>query len=148
MNIGDSIPDFQLKDQNGDLFNSSSLENIASIIFFYPKDFTPGCTAQVCEFRDSMEIFVDEGISVVGISADSTHSHGKFAKKYQLNFPLLSDPDKELRKKFGVKPAFLGLLPGRETFVFNSEGTLVHKFRSINAKEHVPDVMKKLDLLK
>ena len=142
MKIGDKVPDLQLKDQNGDEFNFEKLIGKKSfVVYFYPKDFTPGCTKEACSFRDSYEEFKDLGAEVIGISADTPKSHSKFANKYDLPYLFLSDPDKKARDAFGVKPNLLGLLPGRETFVFNKEGKLLHKFNSMNAKRHMPEAL-------
>ena len=100
------------------------------MVYFYPKDDTRGCTAQACSFRDAYEDFKDAGAEVVGISADSDSSHERFAHKYNLPFILLADQQKSVRKQFGVKGDLLGLIPGRETFIFDQEGVLIRKFRS------------------
>ncbi|MFZ0490843.1 MAG: peroxiredoxin, partial [Salegentibacter sp.] len=95
-----------------------------------------------CGFRDSYEDFKEFGAEVIGISSDSAASHQKFSSKYDLPFVFLSDEDNEGRKKFGVKANLLGLLPGRETFVFDKEGILRFRFNSINAKRHIPKALK------
>lgn len=145
MNIGDSLPTFELKDDKGNAFKSSSLNGKPSVIYFYPKDETAGCTAQACSFRDSFEEFSEKGIEVIGISSDSVESHAKFKEHHRLPFMLLADAKKTVRNLFGVKGNLLGLIPGRETFVFNSEGTLIHKFESqINVTKHVNEALKAL----
>lgn len=145
MNIGDSLPTFELKDDKGNAFKSSSLNGKPSVIYFYPKDETAGCTAQACSFRDSFEEFSEKGIEVIGISSDSVESHAKFKEHHRLPFMLLADTKKTVRNLFGVKGNLLGLIPGRETFVFNSEGTLIHKFESqINVTKHVNEALKAL----
>jgi peroxiredoxin Q/BCP len=145
MKIGDALPDFTLKDQSGQIFVSSSLKGISPlVIFFYPKDFTPGCTYQVCDFRDSLNDFKDLGAEVIGISTDSEQSHQSFSNKYRLNFRILSDADKKVQNLFNVKSSLFGILPGRETFVFNSEGVLIHRFRSHNAGSHKEEALKYL----
>ena len=106
------MPEFSLKDQEGNWFHSrEQLGKKPLVLFFYPKDFTPGCTAEACAFRDSYEDFIDAGTLVVGISSDSESSHRKFANRHRLPFILLSDPNKEVRRKFGVKNRLLNLLP-------------------------------------
>lgn len=141
MEVGDSIPLFELPDQQGRLIKSQHLLGKPLVLFFYPKDFTPGCTSQACSFRDNMDEFLERGIQVVGISSDSISSHDKFASKYSLEYPILADEKHQVQKLFGVKKSFLGLFPGRETFVFDSEGTLAFKYRSLNPTGHLSSVM-------
>lgn len=141
MEIGDSIPQFELPDQHGNLVKTEELLGKPLILFFYPKDFTPGCTRQACSFRDNMDEFIEKGVQVIGISSDSISSHANFASKYSLEYPILADEKQQVQKLFGVKKAFLGLFPGRETFVFNSSGTLVFKYRSLNPAGHLSSVM-------
>lgn len=146
MKKGKLVPDLVLKDQNGHDFNFRDLMGKkAFVVYFYPKDFTPGCTKEACSFRDSYQEFQDLGAEVIGISADTTTSHAKFSKKYSLPFIFLSDRDKRARKAFDVKANLMGLLPGRETFVFSKSGTLLHRFNSMNAAKHMPEA---LDILK
>jgi peroxiredoxin Q/BCP len=133
MQLGDKIPDFELENQYAERFNSSSLEGKAAVIYFYPKDFTPGCTAEACEFRDKYEDFKDAGAEVIGVSSDDTDSHVKFSKKHNLPFIMLSDSQGKLRKIFNVKSSLLGLLPGRETFVFDKTGKLIMRYNSIKS---------------
>lgn len=141
MEKGDIVPNISLKDQNGNDFSFEELKGKAFVVYFYPKDFTPGCTKEACNFRDSYEDFKELGAEVVGISADSEDSHSSFADKYKLPYILLSDEDKKARKAFGVQPNLLGLLPGRETFIFDKEGKLLHKFNSMNASRHMPEAL-------
>lgn len=142
MEVGDKVPDIQLKDQHGENFNFNELiGKKAMVIYFYPKDFTPGCTKEACSFRDSYQDFQDLGAEVIGISTDSEESHTKFSDKYCLPYVLLSDKNKKARDAFEVKPNLLGLLPGRETFIFSKEGELLHKFNSMNADRHMPEAL-------
>ncbi|MEZ4922786.1 MAG: peroxiredoxin [Crocinitomicaceae bacterium] len=124
------IPSFKAKDDKGHWLTSDELLGQPLVLFFYPKDFSPGCTAEVCSFRDSFQDFNDVGARVIGISQDDEASHKGFIEKHSLPFQLLSDENKELRKLFGVKGDLFGLIPGRETFVFDSKGKLIHHFRS------------------
>ena len=111
------MPEFSLKDQEGNLFHSvEHLGEKPLVIFFYPKDFTPGCTAEACAFRDHYEDFTDAGALVIGISSDSQASHRNFANRHRLPFILLSDPNKEVRRKFRVKNRLLNLFRGRPGF--------------------------------
>lgn len=143
--VGDPFPEFTLNDQNGDEFSSESIGRTHPVvIYFYPKNFTPGCTKEACSFRDAYEDFTEKGAQVIGISSDSEASHQKFASRYKLPFTLLADTNGRVRRKFGVKSALFGLLPGRETFVFNKEGKLAYKFESMNAKHHIDKALKHL----
>jgi len=146
--IGEVLPQFSLKDQNNCLFNSSSIVGKQSIvIYFYPKNFTPGCVKEACSFRDSFEDFVEAGAKVIGISSNNEQSHKKFATVYNLPFILLADTKNQVRKLFGVKSKLLGLLPGRETFVFNENGKLIYKFESLHAQPHIDKALKQLQKL-
>lgn len=142
--IGSQVPKFELLDQNGNLFNIDSVlgkKNL--VIYFYPKDDTPGCTAQACSFRDQFEVFSDADAMIIGISGQSVDSHLEFAKKYKLNFTLLSDKDNVIRKTFGVPSSFLGTVPGRVTYIVNKEGEVVYVFDSQrNATKHVDESLR------
>jgi thioredoxin-dependent peroxiredoxin len=128
--VGDPAPDFTMTDQSGaqvslrDLVGSSVL-----VLYFYPKDETPGCTREACSFRDNYEVFTEAGAQVVGVSSDSAQSHAKFANHHRLPFLLLSDPDGAARSAYGVN-SVLGLLPGRVTFVIDRDGIVRHSFSS------------------
>lgn len=138
MKLESKLPDFTLNDQEGNPFSVSEIKGKkAVVIYFYPKNFTPGCIKEACSFRDAYEDFKDLGAEVIGISADSDASHQKFAKRYRLPFTLLSDVSNKVRRKFGVKSSLFGILPGRETFVFNKEGILKFKFNSMGAEAHI-----------
>ncbi|NCR41020.1 MAG: peroxiredoxin [Microcystis aeruginosa W13-11] len=138
--VGDQVPNFSLLSQTGTTVNISDLIGKKSlVIYFYPKDDTPGCTAESCAFRDSYEVFTDAGAEVIGISADSPQSHQQFAQKYNLPFTLLSDSDNQVRKLFGV-PATLFVLPGRVTYIIDKEGIVRHIFDSmLDVKAHVTE---------
>lgn len=139
LQVGDKIPNFTAKDSNGNDFDSASIIGKKPVVFyFYPKDNTPGCTAQACSFRDQYEDFKDFGAEVIGISSDSVQSHEKFAKRYKLPFLLLSDKDQKLRKLFGVKTNLFGLLPGRVTYVADNNGIVQLIFDSLSATNHIP----------
>jgi thioredoxin-dependent peroxiredoxin len=145
--VGDAAPAFQLSDQSG---NQVSLENFRGkplVLYFYPKDDTPGCTVESCAFRDQYEVFQSAGAAVVGISGDSPESHQKFASKHQLPFTLLSDPGDKVRKAFGATTAF-GLIPGRITYVIDGAGVVRYLFDSmLNFKAHVDEALKALKQL-
>ena len=113
----------------------------ALVLYFYPKDNTPGCTAEACAFRDSHETFTDAGAEVIGISSDSADRHAGFASKHRLPFTLLADQGGRVRKAYGV-PAVLGLLPGRVTYVIDRTGTVRHVFNSMtNIDGHVKEAL-------
>ncbi len=142
LQLGDKIPDFSATDNNGNDFDSTSIVGKKPVVFyFYPKDNTPGCTAQACSFRDQYEDFKDFGAEVVGISSDNIASHEKFVQQYKLPFILLSDNDKKIRKLFGVKPGLFGLIPGRVTYVADKNGTIQFIFDSMNAVNHIPKAL-------
>lgn len=144
---GEAIPEVTLKNQDGELVNLKDyVGKHALVVYFYPKDDTPGCTAEACGFRDSHEEFEATGAQVVGISADSVGAHRRFADKHRLNFTLLSDANHAAEKAFGVPRNMLGLLPGRVTYVFNKEGKLISKFNSaMQATRHVKEALQMLD---
>jgi len=147
--IGDLIPEFTLQDSNGKTFYSRSLINKQPfVLYFYPKDYTPGCTKQACSFRDHYEQFKGLGAEVIGISSDSEKMHQKFAATYKLPFILLSDPKKEARKLFGIPISFLGLLPGRETYVFDKNGQVLMMFNNMNVAPHIQQALTSLKKLK
>jgi thioredoxin-dependent peroxiredoxin len=148
--IGSSIPAFTLPDQNGNLFDISSvLGKNNLVIYFYPKDDSPGCTAQACSFRDQFEVFKETDAVVIGISSQSVESHKAFAQKHRLSFTLLSDEGNKLRKQFGVPTNLLGLLPGRVTYIVDKRGKLIYIFNSqIQSTKHVSEALRILKELK
>jgi peroxiredoxin Q/BCP len=136
--VGDQAPLFTLNDQTGKPVSLADLikEHVV-VLYFYPKDETPGCTAEACSFRDAYDVFSEAGAQVVGVSADSSESHASFASHHRLPFVLLSDPDGAARTAFGVTPV-LGLLPGRVTFVIDRQGVVRQVFSSsIRMSAHV-----------
>lgn len=146
LKVGDTVPAFSAKSTEGKLFESQSIIGKKPVvIYFYPKDDTPGCTAQACSFRDQYEDFKTLGAEVIGISGDSFASHQKFAAKYQLPFILLSDEEKKLRQLFGVPTALFGLLPGRVTYVLDQKGVIRLIFDQLSPKSHIT---KALEMIK
>ena len=135
--IGDKLPHFTAVKQGGTAFDSNSIQNKPVVIYFYPKDNTPGCTTQACSFRDAYQDFQDLGAEVIGVSGDSVSSHQNFQQKHKLPFVLLSDSDRKLRKLFGVPTALFGLIPGRVTYVFNASGKAIYIFDNMSAKNHI-----------
>jgi thioredoxin-dependent peroxiredoxin len=148
--VGSHVPEFTLADQNGNLFSINSVigkKNV--VIYFYPKDDTPGCTEEACYFRDELEVFSQADALIIGISGQSVDSHRKFAEKYHLGFTLLSDEGDKVRKLFGVPVNLLGLLPGRVTYVADKSGTVVYIYNSqTQARKHVDEALKILNDLK
>ena len=141
MKLGDHIPTFSLEDNKGNWFNSDEfLHKKYFVLFFYPMDFTPMCTKEVCHFRDVNADFNALDAVIVGINGQSTSSHEKFYTKHQLNFPLLSDKGAKLTKRLGVKKKF-GLITPRETFVFNKQGKLIKHIVSNVAETHIEEAM-------
>ena len=146
LRIGDKIPFFSLKDQNGRIRESKKL-NKPLVLFFYPKDDTPGCTVEACGFRDKYDLFKILGAEVWGISNGDTHSHLKFANKNKLQYPLLCDQNNILRKQFGV-PKTLGFIEGRVTYIINSKGIIIHIFNDLlNGPAHIKEAIRALKKL-
>ena len=135
-------PGFRLQTSSGEYLSLEDFRgNKNVVVYFYPKDFTNGCTAEACEFRDSYEEFKNLGAEVIGISGDSQKSHGAFATENKLLFILLSDPDGSVRKSYGVKKTF-GLVPGRVSFVIDKNGIVRHVFSSQSkATAHVGEAL-------
>lgn len=147
LQVGDKIPLFSAVDSNGNSFEVRDYIGQPMVIYFYPKDDTPGCTIQACTFRDQYEDFKALGAEVIGISSDSLSSHKKFASRYKLPFILLSDTNKKIRTAFGVPNDFLGLLPGRATYVIDKNGIVQFVFDSTLAKIHITKALKVLKTL-
>jgi peroxiredoxin Q/BCP len=149
IDIESQVPQFTLKNQKGKDFNISKVigeKNL--VIYFYPKDDTPGCTREACGFRDSFEIFAENDAEVIGISSDSIDKHKSFAEKYNLPFTLLSDPKNKIRKLFGVPKSMLGLLPGRVTYIIDKKGTVRHIFNSqLQIEKHINEALQVLKSL-
>jgi peroxiredoxin Q/BCP len=140
--IGESAPDFHLLSNRGNYVSLHDLLGTKNlVVYFYPKDFTRGCTAEACSFRDSYEAFKALGAEVIGISSDNQSSHDAFAKEHNLPFILLSDTDGSVRKAYGVKKS-LGLFEGRVSFVIDKKGIVRHVFSSqMKATAHVAEAM-------
>lgn len=146
LKVGDKASDFNLLNEEGKEVTLKELLNKdALVVFFYPKDYTPGCTKEVCTFRDNYEAFNDLNVELVGISADSTSSHKSFKEKHDLPFQLLSDKGNKLRKQWGVSGSLLGLLPGRVTYLINSEGEVELIIENqFNPGAHINDTLAQL----
>ena len=138
---GKKAPAFTLTDQDGKKVSLDDFAGKHLVLYFYPKDDTPGCTKEACSFRDSYEAFRDAGAEVIGVSSDSADSHRRFAEKYRLPFVLVADAGGELRNRYGV-PSTLGLLPGRVTYVIDRDGIVRHVFNSqLQATKHVDEAL-------
>jgi len=142
LNVGDVLPHFIMNNENHEPVDISAYRGRYLVLYFYPKDDTPGCVREAISFRNSFREFVDAGAIVYGISSDRPDSHAQFKRKYKLPFSLLSDTAGELRKLLGVPTDLFGLIPGRVTYIFNPEGRLVHVFDSQFAPEkHVQEAL-------
>ena len=141
--VGDRAPEFALPDQSGNMVNLKDfLGSKIIVLYFYPKDFSRGCTAEACAFRDTYDVFVEAGAQVIGVSSQSVESHNKFALVNKLPFILLSDEGGKIRKLYGV-PASFGLLPGRVTYVIDKKGIVRHVFSSqLDAEKHIEEALR------
>tara|TARA_Y100001968_G_C19139630_1_gene610767 strand:+ start:204 stop:659 length:456 start_codon:yes stop_codon:yes gene_type:complete len=141
LKVGDEIPSFSLKDQNNKIRSSDKL-NQPLVLFFYPKDDTPGCTIEACGFRDKYDLFKILGAEVWGISNGNSRSHLDFANKNNLPYPLLCDTNNILRRKFGI-PKTLGFIEGRVTFIIDSQGIIIHIFEDLlNGPAHIKEAIR------
>lgn len=149
LDVGDTLPeDIELPDKDGKPVRLGDLRGDKNmVLFFYPADETPGCTAEACAFRDAYEDFTDAGAEVIGVSGDPPDRHQGFASNHALPFTLLSDEDGSVRKRLGV-PKTLGLFPGRVTYVIDKQGTVRHVFNSqMQATRHVDEALEVLQTL-
>lgn len=140
-------PDFSGIDQNGNPVNLSDFRGKKLVIYFYPKDDTPGCTAQACDLRDNYKILLSKGYEVVGISSDSPASHQKFIKKYELPFNLIADEDKSIHEKYGVwvEKSMYGrkyMGTARTTFIIDEQGKIEDIIEKVKTKEHTNQIIK------
>lgn len=147
LSVGDKMPSFQVSDQNGNIIDSKDLVGKKTIIYFYPKDNTPGCTAEACSLRDNYEALQAQGYNVIGVSKDSVASHQKFIEKFQLPFTLLSDKSTEMMQVFGAwgekkmcGKTCVGTL--RKTFIFDEQGILTEIIEKVDTKNHASQILK------
>jgi peroxiredoxin Q/BCP len=148
--VGDTIPDFSLKDQNGNIFDIGTIRGKKKmVLFFYPQDGSLNCTKEACYFRDLSDVFEEADAVVIGISGQSVESHRQFAEQNKLNYTILSDPGNEVRKLFGVPSKLFGLVPGRVTYIADKSGKVVYIFESqTDVIRHVDEALKICLLLK
>lgn len=146
MIIGEPAPDFTGKDQHGNSIKLSDYRGKKVVLYFYPKDDTPGCTAQACNLRDNQAALQQAGYQVIGVSTDNEQSHRKFVDKYQLNFPLIADPDKQIVQQYGVwqeksmyGKKYFGTV--RTTFLIDEQGTITDIIGKVNTKEHARQIL-------
>jgi peroxiredoxin Q/BCP len=140
---GDDAPDFSLEDANGKTWALADLRGRKVIVYFYPADDTPGCTAQACDFRDAQSSFAGAGYQVLGVSPQGPASHRRFSEKHSLNFPLLIDSGYEMARAYGVTEEVEGKKPRikRSTFVIGEDGTLLEAMYGVKARGHVESLL-------
>ena len=151
MKVGDKAPGFKVLDQHGELINSEDLKGQKTILYFYPKDNTSGCTAESCNFRDNYEDLSELGYRVIGVSTDNVKSHDKFANKYELPFTLLADEDKSLVEAYGVwgeKKMYGRTYMGthRKTFIIDEDWKIRHIIEKVKTKESTEQIKKLLEI--
>ncbi len=149
LRIGDRAPLFTLPRANGDPVSLADFHGRSAVVlFFYPKDHSPACTAEACSFRDSYEVFRERGAEVIGISSDSGQSHERFAARFRLPYLLLTDSDGSVRRRYGIART-LGIFPGRATFLIDRQGVIRHMFSSqFLPLRHVSTALRVLDQLR
>jgi len=150
LKVGQKAPDFTLANDSGQKVNLADFKGKKVVLYFYPKDDTPGCTTQACNFRDGIAEIKAFGAVVLGVSADSVETHKKFKKKFELNFPLLADPEKETIERYGVwkeksmyGKKYMGI--ERTTFIIDGEGKISHIFPKVKVAEHYDEVLEALE---
>jgi peroxiredoxin Q/BCP len=146
LKIGDKMPEFEVKDQDGNIVSSKDLLGKKTIVYFYPKDNTSGCTAEACSLRDNYDALLARGYNIVGVSKDSSASHKKFAEKYELPFTLLSDTSTEMLQAFGAwgeKKMYGKTVMGtiRKTFIFDENGILTEIIEKVDTKNHAAQIL-------
>ncbi len=147
---GKPAPDFELQSDTGETVKLSDLNPPPLVLYFYPKDDTPGCTVEACEFRDSYDVFRERGAEILGVSPDDVASHGKFKSKYELPFTLLADPEHEVAEKYGVwgernsyGKKSMGIT--RSTFIIDSDGNVARAMMGIKPAGHASEVLDSLN---
>ena len=146
LNPGDPAPDFMLKDGEGKTHTLSDYRGKTVILYFYPKDDTPGCTAEACNLRDNYQTMLEKDLVILGVSFDDTTSHKAFARKYHLPFPLLADTDKKVADQYGAKGAFTGLFVAKRiTYIIDPEGKIAHRIDNVDTKNHTRQILELLE---
>jgi peroxiredoxin Q/BCP len=146
--VGEPAPDFRLQDQNGDWHELADYQDKWLAVYFYPKDDTPGCTTEACNFRDNIYAFKRIGAEVVGISLDDVESHKKFAEEYKLPFTLLADVSGETVKAYGVMGSFMLMdMAKRQSFLIDPEGNIAKHYAKVNPDQHTQEVLADLEAL-
>ena len=143
-------PQFEGTDQNGNTISLNSYRGKKIVLYFYPKDNTPGCTAEACSLRDNYNELLEKGFVIIGVSADSIKSHERFADKYELPFPLISDPERKIMTAYGAygeKTMYGKKVTGvlRTTFIIDEEGRIEKVIKKVDTKEHAPQIFKLYD---
>ncbi|MBL7968110.1 MAG: thioredoxin-dependent thiol peroxidase [Prolixibacteraceae bacterium] len=151
LSVGDKVPDFSGFNQNGELVSLSGFAGKKLILYFYPKDNTPGCTAESCNLNDNYQMWLAKGYEVVGVSPDKVASHKKFADKFNFGFNLVADPETKILQDYGVwgeksmyGKKYMGVL--RTTFVIDENGVIEQIFDKVDTKDHTNQIIKALDI--
>ncbi|UZR93977.1 thioredoxin-dependent thiol peroxidase [Chondrinema litorale] len=146
LEIGQKAPEFEAKDQDGNTIKLSDYKGEKVVLYFYPKDNTPGCTAQACNLRDNYDALIKQGYQVIGVSSDSEKSHKKFIEKHELPFPLIADTEKEVHNLYGTwgeknmyGRKYMGTF--RTTFVIDEEGNISEIIKKVKTKEHTDQIL-------
>ena len=146
--VGDSAPTFKLQDQNGDWHTLGDYKGKYVVLFFYPKDGTPGCTTEACNFRDNIFAFDDLNTQILGISLDDVDSHKEFSEKYSLPYPILADVEKESAVDYGVLGKFMMMtITKRESFIIDPDGLIVKHYKNVDPDKHTDEVIEELKSL-
>lgn len=146
--VGDAAPEFELPDQDGQLHSLEDYRDQWVVLYFYPKDETPGCTTEACEFRDDIFAYRKLGAQIIGVSLDDVDSHKAFAENHRLPFPLLADNDGIVSETYGVKTKMFGMtVAKRQTFIIAPDGTLVKHYATVTPAEHSAEVLADLETL-
>lgn len=150
LRTGDLAPDIEAVDQNGNIVSLKSFRGSKVILYFYPKDDTPGCTAEACNLRDNYQILIEKGFKIIGVSADDEKSHKKFIDKYVLPFPLIPDKAKKIIMDYGVwgkkknyGKEYMGII--RMTFIIDESGKISHIFDNVDTKNHTAQILKETE---
>ncbi len=146
---GEPAPDFELKDQSGTLHSIEDYRGRWVALYFYPKDDTPGCTTEACEFRDNIFAFKNANCQILGVSLDDAESHKEFSEKYGLPFPLLADTEGTTAEAYGVKTKFLGMtIAKRQTFLIDPQGNVAKHYEKVDPATHSQQILADLEALK